>query len=918
MLTAKEFSKVKLGSVLFVCAGFLLSALLARAQVTTGSIVGAARDESGAVLPGVSATLTSPALPGGPQTTVTNDRGEYRFTGLQPGAYLLKIEFPGFTTYVETDLRVLAAGTTERMVTLKVASVAETVTVTGEAPVIDLHRVGIQNAIPLEQLEVTATERYGVQSYLTMLPGVTTNAYNRAWQVTVMGSASNETSILSDGVSINNISSGGSWTLGDFDGAQEVSATTLGASSEYQAAGGGVLQLISKSGTNRFSGDLSGYWSPDQFTSKPTKLRCVPCGPGVETGFQWYKYRDMSGHIGGPIIRDKAWFFGGLIYRGRAGTAPGAPEPPESEQAPDKLIDMNWKATWDITEKLQFQQSFYSEMFSTANPAFTSANRPLETLQRSRGGIALNGNYGSQLTWTLSNRTILTTRYNITQGGSNRIGYFEDLTKPNRRDQVTGVQSGNTTATRFRPRRDEVSAKFNTFFATGSVNHNISYGAQISRSKNYRIDIQPGGAIYTDNGGQPVQAQFAEPDVRGAISKAQGVWVENEMTLGRFTFKYGGRFDRMVATSQDIPQFDIEFNEIGTIKGLGKLVTWNTFSPRGGVAFRLTKDGKTTLRTVAGRYYLPLFLSEFEVVHPGRGITRTMRYDPATGGYTTLASITDPRSQIRIDQDMKPPFTDQFAVGADREIANNFAIGFNVVYKRAGNLLGWRDIGGVYGEQQVQLANGQALTVFPLLNRPADRIFLRTNGPGNKTNYKALILTASKRLSSGWQLTAGYTRQRAQGQDVGSTGTAGQDPNDYINSYGGLGSRDRPNMFSLMGSYEIPRIGVQVSGNITAVSGTAIASTTPVALPQGSRAINLEASGSKYRTESEQYAHLRISKFLFREGSRKLEVAAEIKNLLQEQGGPDIQSTVYNASTFLQMGLYPEPRQLRLFARWTF
>ena len=138
-----------------------------------------------------------------------------------------------------------------------------------------MRTAGIQNSIPSVQLEAAASERYGVQAYMAMLPGVTTNSYNRVFQVTVMGSNSNETTILSDGVSINNASTGGSWLLGDFDSAQEISATTLGASAEYQAAGGGVLQLISKTGTNRFHGDVSGYWSPDKLTSKPTLLPCA-------------------------------------------------------------------------------------------------------------------------------------------------------------------------------------------------------------------------------------------------------------------------------------------------------------------------------------------------------------------------------------------------------------------------------------------------------------------------------------------------------------------------------------------------------------------------------------------------------------------------------------------------------------------
>jgi len=267
---------------------------------------------------------------------------------------------------------------------------------------------------------------------------------------------------------------------------------------------------------------------------------------------------------------------------------------------------------------------------------------------------------------------------------------------------------------------------------------------------------------------------------------------------------------------------------------------------------------------------------------------------------------------------MKPPYTDQFAVGGDREIMNNLAIAANFVYKRSANQLGWQDIGGIYGLQQVTLSNGQTLSVFPLLNRPADRLFLRTNPAGYESTYKAFILTATKRFANRYQFTAGYTRQRSEGLDFSSSGNLGQDPNDLINARGGLGSRDRPNMFSLMGSYEVPKIAVQISGNLTAVTGTAVASTAAVRLPQGTRSINLEAPGSKYRTQNEQYMHVRITKILFREGPRRLELAGEIKNALQEQGGPDIQTTVFNAPNFLAINLIPEPRQFRLFARWFF
>jgi hypothetical protein len=894
----------------------LLFAFAAEAQLLTGSIIGTVRDESNAILPGVTVTLTSPVMPGGPVTEVTNAQGEYRFTRLAPGSYELKVSLPGFGTYQETDLRVAVGGTTERAVTLKLGAVTETITVSGESPVVDTRKSGITNNIAAEQLEASASERYGAQAYMAMLPGVTTGNYNRVFNVTVMGSNSNETTILTDGVSINNVRSGGSWLLTDFDGAAEVSTTTLGASAEYQAAGGGVMNVVGKTGTNDFHGDASGFWSPDKLTSRPRKLPCARCPEG-ESGFHWYKYRDFGAHIGGPIKRDRLWFFTGLIYRARFGTSPGQAPPPPEEQFLDMITDTNTKVTWKINDKLTFQQTYYAELWGTVNPNIVSPTRPIATLQHSQAGIKDDPNPGSQLTAILSPSTVLTARYGLTMGASRRIGFFRDLTTPNRTDDSSGVQSGNTNAHRFWPRRDEVSAKMNTYLSGSRISHNLSYGLQVSRNKDVFVQIEPGGVLYNDLSGTPNLATFVGPDGRGAISRAQGYWAENEMTMGRVTVKVGGRFDRMVGISQDVPQFDGEFNEIGTLTGLGEMVNWNTFSPRVGGNVRLTGDGKTVLRAVAGRYYLPLFLGEFEDLHPGRAVRDLYRYNAATAAYTTFVSRTDPRAQVRFDPETKAPYTDQFSVGVDRELAKNLGVGINIVHKKGGNQLGWVDTGGVYGTSNVVI-NGENITLFPLLNAPSARSFVRTNGPNYYNEYNAVILTATRRLANRWQFTAGYTRQKSEGlEPTGNrNGTPeGRDPNDLINLDGRLGARDRPNMVSLMGAYEIPKIDVQLSGNLTAVSGTAIASQANVSLPQGTRAINLEAPGSKFRTPVEKFMHVRFTKIMFRNGPRRVELTGEVKNALNEMGSPSIRSQIWNNANFLVTNTFPEPRQLRFFAR---
>src|SRR6185295_1281322 len=122
---------MRIRTIVFSVA-LLLSAIASEAQISTGNIIGIVRDESNAVLPGVTVTLTSQAMPGGPVTEVTNAQGEYRFTRLVPGTYALKASLTGFITYQETDLRVAVGGTTERAVTLKLGAVTESITVSGQ------------------------------------------------------------------------------------------------------------------------------------------------------------------------------------------------------------------------------------------------------------------------------------------------------------------------------------------------------------------------------------------------------------------------------------------------------------------------------------------------------------------------------------------------------------------------------------------------------------------------------------------------------------------------------------------------------------------------------------------------------------------------------------------------------------------
>ena len=143
----------------------------------------------GLVLTGTTVTLESPAQPGGPIAAGTNDRGEFRFTELKPGVYQLSVVLSGFRAHVEQDLRVSAGGTIERTIALALGTVEQSITVSGQASVVDSRQPGIVQSLPVEVVEAVPQNRQGgVVAYMAALPGVTSGNYNRIASAIVMGS----------------------------------------------------------------------------------------------------------------------------------------------------------------------------------------------------------------------------------------------------------------------------------------------------------------------------------------------------------------------------------------------------------------------------------------------------------------------------------------------------------------------------------------------------------------------------------------------------------------------------------------------------------------------------------------------------------------------------------------------------------
>jgi outer membrane receptor protein involved in Fe transport len=272
---------------------------------TTGSIEGMVSDPNGAAVKGATVTATSPNLIT-PKTATSGDDGRYLISALPPGKYKVSVDASGFGKYEQGDVSVNLGKTSTADATLSLATATATVTVTGGAQV-DLAANTTGSNVSTEQFSNFPTQRT-VQGLYTIAPTVTRSglrdATGRDRDPSVAGSSGPENNYILDGVNTTDPAFGGSGANLPFEFVQEVEIKTGAYGAEYGKSTGGIFNVITKSGGNEFHGDLFGYG-----TTKGL-VRSVKNFSFTGSSANGFSETDLGGDIGGPIIKDKLWFFG--------------------------------------------------------------------------------------------------------------------------------------------------------------------------------------------------------------------------------------------------------------------------------------------------------------------------------------------------------------------------------------------------------------------------------------------------------------------------------------------------------------------------------------------------------------------------------------------------------------------------------
>jgi len=295
-------------AVVLLCTVFVPAAAFAQATIT-----GTVKDTSGAVLPGVTVEASSPVLIEKVRSALTDSSGLYRIVDLRPGAYTLTVTLPGFATVKRDGIEVTGSVTLTIPIELKVGELQETVTVTGASPVVDVQNTRRETVISADAIQsLPATRAYG--SLLNAMPGVTVDSNGLAATPTMTffsahGGRTNEGRMSINGMTVAAAFNGGGVSSLTYDTAnvEEVSVLVSGGLGENET-GGPTMNLVPKSGGNRFSGqaffNTAGDWSRGDNIDDALRNVGITKGPGIKSSY------DASGSLGGPITRDRPWFYG--------------------------------------------------------------------------------------------------------------------------------------------------------------------------------------------------------------------------------------------------------------------------------------------------------------------------------------------------------------------------------------------------------------------------------------------------------------------------------------------------------------------------------------------------------------------------------------------------------------------------------
>ena len=807
----------------FVAALLALTMGTASAQQQTGEIFGKATDGSGAVLPGATVTVSGPALLQ-PRVATTSETGSYRLPELPIGTYMVTFELPGFKTIQRTDVRITIGFAAQINAELELSSVQETVTVTGESPLIDTKATGTKTSFDLESLQGLPTAR-DPWVMLEKTPGITMDRANVGGSQSGQqsgyisrGSSTGNNKWSIDGVDITDMSAtGASPIYYDFDMLEEMQVTTGGADASQQTGGVGI-NLVTRGGTDRFKGSGRFLVTDDSFQADNITDELRTQGAGSGSPIQ--NIQDYGFEVGGPIKRGKAWFWGSYgtqdIKVGVVGfykdTSTCRPTPPTDTQGLRDCLETdlttlnnyNWKLTWALFEGNRFGfQNTWAEKVRNARDA--SDTRPIETTYRQK---AISSDYGAfgwisgpGPLWKASDQHVFSDRFLVDVqwahlGNNFALDFHEDSladVQP-RFETTTGAYSRSFQASVFARPTNSLDVTSNYFLPNVlGGDHAFKAGVRWRNAHSVSLNHRGGNAYARYTNGVPNSVDLWRDGNSVSHLDTWAFYAQDSYTVQRFTLNLGLRFDIQddEALAADVAANPILPNILPAVSfpGADANVTWKNLSPRLGMTYDLSGTGRTVVNSSFATYYGQMapgqlsgelaatgavfvrypwadtngdgFVQAGEVNTAGQPLSRSNEYNPSNPSNFLSPGLVDP--------DIENDRTFEVIAGIDHQIMNGLAVGASYIWRKYDNF-NWQDRVGLTSADYAPV--NYTPTTCPATARceqvtyyqptiPIPSAFIRTNVPDRSRDFNGFELTMRKRMANRWSMSGSYAYNNA-------------------------------------------------------------------------------------------------------------------------------------------------------------